>query len=87
MGRFIFHECFGTIYEGLILNFQGEKDYEKFETARRLKGIVGNIRENYTKDLKSKEMRVRQRAVALYFIDKACNSFGFPYSTIFFSRF
>ncbi|CAG9536054.1 unnamed protein product [Cercopithifilaria johnstoni] len=49
---------------------KGEKDYEKFETARRLKGIVGNIRENYTKDLKSKEMRVRQRAVALYFIDK-----------------
>uniref|UniRef100_A0A158Q736 DNA topoisomerase I n=1 Tax=Elaeophora elaphi TaxID=1147741 RepID=A0A158Q736_9BILA len=52
---------------------KGEKDYEKFETARRLKDIVGSIRENYTKDLKSKEMRVRQRAVALYFIDKACN--------------
>lgn len=68
-------------------DFQGEKDYEKFETARRLKGIVGNIRENYTKDLKSKEMRVRQRAVALYFIDKACNSFSFPYSTVFFSCF
>ncbi|VDN82851.1 unnamed protein product [Brugia pahangi] len=49
---------------------KGEKDYEKFETARRLKDIVGSIRENYTKDLKSKEMRVRQRAVALYFIDK-----------------
>uniref|UniRef100_A0A915Q7U6 DNA topoisomerase I n=1 Tax=Setaria digitata TaxID=48799 RepID=A0A915Q7U6_9BILA len=44
---------------------KGEKDFEKFETARRLKGIVGNIRENYTKDLKSKEMRVRQRALAL----------------------
>ncbi|KAM3720692.1 DNA topoisomerase [Dirofilaria immitis] len=49
---------------------KGEKDYEKFETARRLKDVVGSIRENYTKDLKSKEMRVRQRAVALYFIDK-----------------
>uniref|UniRef100_A0A1I7VDA3 DNA topoisomerase I n=1 Tax=Loa loa TaxID=7209 RepID=A0A1I7VDA3_LOALO len=49
---------------------KGEKDYEKFETARRLKDVVENIRENYTKDLKSKEMRVRQRAVALYFIDK-----------------
>ncbi|MCP9260382.1 DNA topoisomerase I, mitochondrial [Dirofilaria immitis] len=44
---------------------KGEKDYEKFETARRLKDVVGSIRENYTKDLKSKEMRVRQRALAL----------------------
>lgn len=49
---------------------KGEKDYEKFETARRLKDYVENIREVYTKDLKSKEMRIRQRAVALYFIDK-----------------
>ncbi|VDN01817.1 unnamed protein product [Thelazia callipaeda] len=49
---------------------KGEKDYEKFENARRLKNVVDSIRENYTRDLKSKEMRVRQRAVALYFIDK-----------------
>ncbi|KAF8366056.1 top-1 [Pristionchus pacificus] len=49
---------------------KGEKDYEKYETARRLKNMVGNIREVYTQDFKSKEMRVRQRAVALYFIDK-----------------
>ncbi|GMT00512.1 hypothetical protein PENTCL1PPCAC_22685 [Pristionchus entomophagus] len=49
---------------------KGEKDYEKYETARRLKNMVGNIRDVYTQDFKSKEMRVRQRAVALYFIDK-----------------
>ncbi|GMT28365.1 hypothetical protein PFISCL1PPCAC_19662, partial [Pristionchus fissidentatus] len=49
---------------------KGEKDYEKYETARRLKNMVGEIRENYTEDFKSKEMRIRQRAVALYFIDK-----------------
>lgn len=49
---------------------KGEKDWEKFETARRLKSFVSEIRENYTKDFKSHEMRVRQRAVALYFIDK-----------------
>ncbi|GMR53527.1 hypothetical protein PMAYCL1PPCAC_23722, partial [Pristionchus mayeri] len=49
---------------------KGEKDYEKYETARRLKNMVGNIRDVYTQDFKSKEMRIRQRAVALYFIDK-----------------
>lgn len=49
---------------------KGEKDYEKFETARKLKGCVDEIREQYNIDLKAREMRVRQRAVALYFIDK-----------------
>ncbi|CAB3408533.1 unnamed protein product [Caenorhabditis bovis] len=49
---------------------KGEKDYEKYETARRLKSHINNIRAVYTEDFKSKEMRVRQRAVALYFIDK-----------------
>lgn len=38
--------------------------------ARKLKTKVGKIRETYREDWKSKEMRVRQRAVALYFIDK-----------------
>lgn len=49
---------------------KGEKDFEKFETARNLKKLVDNIRAQYTIDLKSREMRIRQRAVALYFIDK-----------------
>ncbi|CAB07640.1 DNA topoisomerase 1 [Caenorhabditis elegans] len=49
---------------------KGEKDFEKYETARRLKKKIGGIRERYTDDFKSKEMRVRQRATALYFIDK-----------------
>lgn len=31
---------------------------------------VGKIRATYREDWKSKEMRIRQRAVALYFIDK-----------------
>jgi hypothetical protein len=31
---------------------------------------IDKIRENYQIDWKSKEMRTRQRAVALYFIDK-----------------
>uniref|UniRef100_A0A0N4ZEW6 DNA topoisomerase I n=1 Tax=Parastrongyloides trichosuri TaxID=131310 RepID=A0A0N4ZEW6_PARTI len=49
---------------------KGEKDFEKFETARRLKTKIDDIRRVYRADWKSKEMRVRQRAVALYFIDK-----------------
>ncbi|KAJ8271936.1 hypothetical protein COCON_G00107950 [Conger conger] len=49
---------------------KGEKDWEKYEVARRLKGCVEQIRTQYKQDLKSKQMSIRQRAVALYFIDK-----------------
>jgi len=49
---------------------KGEKDMMKYEKARQLKLVIGKIRDNYNVDLKSKEMRIRQRAVALYFIDK-----------------
>lgn len=46
------------------------KDFEKYEKARKLKEEVGGIRAQYRADFKSREMVVRQRAVALYFIDK-----------------
>ena len=49
---------------------QGEKDWEKYEIARKLKSCVDDIRNQYLQDLKSKQMVTRQRAVALYFIDK-----------------
>jgi len=49
---------------------KGEKDYQKYETARKLHKCIDKIRENYKEDWKSKEMRIRQRAVALYFIDR-----------------
>jgi DNA topoisomerase-1 len=49
---------------------KGEKDWMKYETARKLHKLIDVIRANYREDLKSKEMRIRQRAVALYFIDK-----------------
>lgn len=48
---------------------KGEKDYEKYETARKLKQHVDRIRRDYRADLKSKVMQERQRAVALYLID------------------
>jgi len=49
---------------------KGEKDWQKYEKARKLKGEIDKIRDEYMADMKSKEMRIRQRAVALYFIDK-----------------
>ncbi|XP_074942045.1 DNA topoisomerase I, mitochondrial isoform X1 [Phalacrocorax aristotelis] len=49
---------------------KGEKDWQKYEVARRLKDVVHKIRAQYRTDWKSKEMKKRQRAVALYFIDK-----------------
>ncbi|XP_044152428.1 DNA topoisomerase 1 [Bufo gargarizans] len=49
---------------------KGEKDWQKYETARRLKKCVDKIRNTYREDWKSKEMKARQRSVALYFIDK-----------------
>lgn len=53
---------------------KGEKDMQKYEMARKLKSCVDKIRQNYMSDWKSKEMRIRQRSVALYFIDKVCTS-------------
>ena len=50
--------------------FKGEKDMMKYEKARQLKEHIHKIREDYEADIKSKEMRVRQRSVALYFIDR-----------------
>uniref|UniRef100_A0AAY4A037 DNA topoisomerase I n=1 Tax=Denticeps clupeoides TaxID=299321 RepID=A0AAY4A037_9TELE len=49
---------------------KGEKDWQKYETARNLKLRVDSIRRQYQSDWSSHEMRNRQRGVALYFIDK-----------------
>ncbi|XP_012542563.1 DNA topoisomerase I, mitochondrial isoform X1 [Monomorium pharaonis] len=49
---------------------KGEKDWQKYETARKLAQSIDKIRAEYREDWKSKEMRIRQRAVALYFIDR-----------------
>lgn len=49
---------------------KGKSDFEKFEKARKLKKYIGKIRKDYGKDLKSEVMADRQRATAIYFIDK-----------------
>ena len=49
---------------------KAEKDLQKYEKARQLKREIEKIREDYMADMESNEIMVRQRAVALYFIDK-----------------
>merc|ERR1712131_376895 len=49
---------------------KGEKDWMKYEKARALKEIIQKIRDDYERDYKSKMMFERQRAVAMFFIDK-----------------
>eukprot|EP00049_Salpingoeca_infusionum_P009425 m.157178 g.157178 ORF g.157178 m.157178 type:complete len:701 (+) comp14333_c0_seq1:111-2213(+) len=49
---------------------KGRSDLKKYETARMLKSHIDKIRADYTRDLKSKLMEERQRATALYFIDR-----------------
>lgn len=46
------------------------KDFQKYEKARELHKYVDVIRKNYTNDFSAREMAIRQRAVALYFIDR-----------------
>ena len=46
------------------------KDWKKYEKARDLHSVIDQIREDYTRDWKSRQMFERQRAVALYFIDR-----------------
>ena len=38
---------------------QGRNDWKKYETARKLKRFVDKIRTDYTKDLKSKLVRLQ----------------------------
>ncbi|KAI0358568.1 hypothetical protein OH77DRAFT_1397376 [Trametes cingulata] len=51
-------------------SLKGQSDMMKFEKARELKKHVDKIRSDYTTDLRNKQMMERQRATAMYFIDK-----------------
>ena len=51
-------------------DIKGQSDYKKFEKARELKKHIDRIRKEYTKELKSEVMADRQRATAMYLIDK-----------------
>jgi DNA topoisomerase I len=49
---------------------KGQSDFKKFEKARELKKHIERIRRDYTKDLRNEVMANRQRATAMYLIDK-----------------
>ncbi|XP_065205086.1 DNA topoisomerase 1-like [Planococcus citri] len=49
---------------------RSERDRQKYELARKLAKYIEKIRRDYRRDWKSRDMRIRQRGVAMYFIDK-----------------
>ncbi|XP_049523422.1 DNA topoisomerase 1 [Dermacentor silvarum] len=49
---------------------RAEMDVRKYELARKLKSHVPRIRRSYANGWESRDVSVRQRSVALYFIDK-----------------
>ncbi|KAI5310803.1 DNA topoisomerase 1 [Ascosphaera atra] len=51
-------------------DIKGWSDYKKFEKARELKKYIDGIRKDYQKKLKSDLMVERQKATAIYLIDK-----------------
>ncbi len=51
-------------------SIKGQSDFKKFEKARELKKHIDHIRKEYTRDLKAELMADRQRATAVYLIDK-----------------
>jgi DNA topoisomerase-1 len=51
-------------------DIKGQSDYKKFEKARELKKHIDRIRKDYKRDLKSEKMVDRQRATAIYLIDR-----------------
>lgn len=55
---------------GAASDVKGQSDFKKFEKARSLKKYIDKIRRDYTKELKSEIMADRQRATAMYLIDK-----------------
>lgn len=51
-------------------SIKAQSDQRKFDTARLLKSFIKEIRDRYTRELKSTDIKVRQRATATYLIDK-----------------
>lgn len=52
-------------------SFKGISDYRKYEKARELKGkLIEDIRDEYQNNWKSNDLFLRQRGVAMYFIDR-----------------
>jgi DNA topoisomerase-1 len=57
------------VFTSLESFFKSKSDEEKFDLARKLKRKVNTIREAYEKELLNEDIKQKQLATALYFID------------------
>lgn len=58
------------VFLGATSSLKGLSDMKKFEKARELKKHVKRIRADYTRELQDRLMATRQRATAMYLIDR-----------------
>lgn len=58
------------IFTSMESIFKSKSDLNKFDLAKKLKRKVVSIRKKYEEDLENKDIKIRQMATALYFIDK-----------------
>tara|TARA_E500000178_G_C17027839_1_gene758955 strand:+ start:847 stop:2607 length:1761 start_codon:yes stop_codon:yes gene_type:complete len=58
------------IFTSMDSIFKSKSDLSKFDLAKKLKRKVNSIRKSYETDLESRDVRKKQLATALYFIDK-----------------
>ena len=57
------------IFLGAGSRLKGQKDMQKYERARKLKGEIEQIRKNYKEKMRSADARERQLGTAAYLID------------------
>ena len=57
------------VYPSVNSSVRGSNDMAKYDTARKLKKYIGRIRRTYLSDIESTDVKTRQLAIALYFID------------------
>lgn len=62
--------CYKYVMLAANSAIKGQADFKKFEKARELKKHINRIRADYTRELKSEVMADRQRATAMYLIDR-----------------
>lgn len=58
------------IFTSMESIFKSKSDLSKFDLAKKLKRKIVSIRKKYEDDLESKNIKTKQLATALYFIDK-----------------
>jgi len=61
---------FKYVWLGANSVFKADSDLAKYEKARKLKEYIDDIRANYTRDWEASDVRRKQMAVAVYFLDK-----------------